>query len=64
LVLRFSGPSTQTTGLALRTSREYLAERLAPLFRRREIGSPDAARIAEWIEKAGGLGVDLLLGDS
>jgi DNA repair exonuclease SbcCD nuclease subunit len=42
--------------------RDYLAESLEPLFRRRDIPSPDAEQIAEWIEQAGGLGVDLLLG--
>jgi exonuclease SbcD len=41
--------------------RDYLAESLNPLFRRRGIRSPDTDRISEWIEKAGGLGVDLLL---
>lgn len=44
--------------------RDHLAESLAPLFRRRDIPTPDPARIAEWIERAGDLGVDLLLGDS
>jgi DNA repair exonuclease SbcCD nuclease subunit len=41
--------------------REHLADSLTPLFRRRELTPPDPARLLEWIEKAGGLGVDLLL---
>jgi exonuclease SbcD len=43
---------------------DYLRESLMPLFRRRDISTPDAARVAEWIEKAGSLGVDLLMRDS
>jgi hypothetical protein len=41
--------------------RMRLAESLAPLFRRREMVPPDDARLREWIERAGNLGVDLLL---
>ena len=41
--------------------REYLAESLKPLFRKQGLGAPDPDRVGEWIEKAGGLGVDLLL---
>ena len=41
--------------------RDYLAESLNPLFRKRGLRAPETARLAEWIEKAGGLGVDLLL---
>ena len=41
--------------------RAELAESLTPLFRKRELFTADAARIGEWIEKAGTLGVDLLL---
>jgi DNA repair exonuclease SbcCD nuclease subunit len=44
--------------------RQYLAESLEPLFRRRDIPAPDPARLEEWIDRAGNLGVDLLLGDS
>jgi DNA repair exonuclease SbcCD nuclease subunit len=44
--------------------RDYLAESLAPLFRRREMPAPGPERLAEWIEKAGGLGVDLLVRDA
>ena len=44
--------------------RDYLAQSLAPLFRRRDISTPDPTRVAEWIEKAGNLGVDLLMRDS
>lgn len=38
-----------------------LAEALAPLFRRKELPPPDDARLREWIERAGTLGVDLLM---
>jgi hypothetical protein len=41
--------------------RQRLAESLMPLFKRREIAPPDDARLKEWIERAGTLGVDLLL---
>ncbi len=41
--------------------RDELAESLSPLFRKRELFTPDSARVVEWIEKAGALGVDLLL---
>ncbi len=41
--------------------RDHLAESLGPLFRKRGLRPPDPERVAEWIEKAGGLGVDLLL---
>jgi exonuclease SbcD len=41
--------------------RQRLAESLVPLFKRREIAPPDDARLKEWIERAGTLGVDLLL---
>ena len=41
--------------------REELAVSLHPLFRKRGLSAPDDVRIAEWIEKAGGLGVDMLL---
>jgi DNA repair exonuclease SbcCD nuclease subunit len=41
--------------------RQKLAESLAPLFRRKELAPPDDARLREWIERAGSLGVDLLL---
>lgn len=43
--------------------RDYLAESLRPLFRRREIPAPGSERLAEWIEKAGGLGIELLTRD-
>jgi DNA repair exonuclease SbcCD nuclease subunit len=43
--------------------RDYLADQLAPLFRRREIAAPDPGRLFEWIEQAGNLGADLLLRD-
>ncbi len=42
-------------------TREKLAESLAPLFKRKELSPPDDARLREWIELAGTLGVDLLL---
>jgi DNA repair exonuclease SbcCD nuclease subunit len=41
--------------------RQRLAESLAPLFKRKELSPPDDARLKEWIERAGILGVDLLL---
>lgn len=41
--------------------RQKLAENLLPLFRRRELTPPDDARLREWIERAGTMGVDLLL---
>jgi hypothetical protein len=41
--------------------RQKLAEQLAPLFRRRELRAPDDARLRDWIERAGTLGIDLLL---
>jgi exonuclease SbcD len=41
--------------------RQRLAESLTPLFRRKELSLPDDARLKEWIERAGILGVDLLL---
>ena len=41
--------------------RRRLAESLAPLFRRKELAPPDDARLKEWIERAGTMGVDLLL---
>ena len=41
--------------------RAELAASLSPLFRKRELFTPDSARVDEWIEKAGALGVDLLL---
>jgi DNA repair exonuclease SbcCD nuclease subunit len=41
--------------------RQKLAEQLTPLFRRRELKTPDDARIREWIERAGTLGIDLLM---
>ena len=41
--------------------RDTLGESLGPLFRKRGLQAPDPERLAEWIEKAGGLGVDLLL---
>ena len=41
--------------------RQRLAESLVPLFRRKELSPPDDARLREWIERAGTLGVDLLL---
>ena len=41
--------------------RDELAESLSPLFRKRELFTPDSPRVVEWIEKAGALGVDLLL---
>jgi hypothetical protein len=41
--------------------REKLADSLTPLFRRKEIGPYDDARLREWIERAAALGVDLLL---
>jgi DNA repair protein SbcD/Mre11 len=41
--------------------RRKLAESLLPLFRRKELAPPDDARLKEWIERAGTLGVDLLL---
>lgn len=44
--------------------RDYLAESLEPLFRRCDIATPDPTRVAEWIEMAGNLGVDLLTRDS
>ncbi len=41
--------------------RQRLAESLIPLFKRKELSMPDDARLKEWIERAGTLGVDLLL---
>ena len=41
--------------------RDQLGHSLGPLFRKRGLQSPDPERVAEWIEKAGGLCVDLLL---
>ena len=41
--------------------RDELAESVSPLFRKRELFTPGSARVVEWIEKAGALGVDLLL---
>jgi DNA repair exonuclease SbcCD nuclease subunit len=41
--------------------RDHLAESLGPLFRNRGLQTPDPKRVDEWIQKAGGLGVDLLL---
>ena len=41
--------------------RSYLEQSLSPLFRRRDLPAPDASRIDEWIERAGNLGLDLLL---
>jgi hypothetical protein len=41
--------------------RGRLAESLMPLFRRKELGPVDDARLREWIDRAGTLGVDLLL---
>lgn len=51
------------TGRALEDPelRQKLAEQLTPLFRRRELKLPDDARLKEWIERAGTLGIDLLL---
>ena len=43
------------------TYRDHLSESLKPLFRKRGLSTPSPDRIAEWIEKAGRLGVDLLL---
>ena len=42
-------------------ARRRLAENLEVLFRRKEIPPLDDARLREWIERAGTLGVDLLL---
>jgi DNA repair protein SbcD/Mre11 len=42
-------------------TRQRLAESLTPLFRRKELSPPDDARLREWIERAGTLGVDMLL---
>jgi exonuclease SbcD len=41
--------------------RYRLAEVLVPLFRRKDLSPPDDIRLREWIERAGTLGVDLLL---
>jgi DNA repair exonuclease SbcCD nuclease subunit len=41
--------------------RDRLAESLMPLFRRKELGPVDDARLREWIDRAGMLGADLLL---
>ena len=41
--------------------RQKLMDSLQPLFRRKEISPPDEARFREWVERAGTLGVDLLL---
>ena len=41
--------------------RDHLARGLQPLFRKKDLSNPDEDRVAEWIEKAGSLGVDLLL---
>ena len=43
------------------TLRQKLNDSLMPLFRRKEIAPPDDARFREWLERAGTLGVDLLL---
>jgi DNA repair exonuclease SbcCD nuclease subunit len=40
--------------------RQRLADTLAPLFRKKEIPSPDDTRMRDWIERAKSLGVDLL----
>jgi hypothetical protein len=40
---------------------QKLAEHLTPLFKRRELRAPDDARLRDWIERAGTLGIDLLL---
>jgi DNA repair exonuclease SbcCD nuclease subunit len=41
--------------------RQKLAESLMPLFRRKEIGPLDDTKLREWIQRAGTMGVDLLL---
>jgi hypothetical protein len=41
--------------------RQRIADTLVPLFRRRELVPPDDTRLREWIERAGAMGVDLLL---
>jgi DNA repair exonuclease SbcCD nuclease subunit len=41
--------------------RQKLAESLMPLFRRKEIGPLDESKLREWIQRAGTMGVDLLL---
>jgi DNA repair exonuclease SbcCD nuclease subunit len=41
--------------------RQKLMDSLQPLFRRKEISPPDDTRFREWIERAGSLGIDLLL---
>jgi hypothetical protein len=41
--------------------RQKLMDSLTPLFRRKEISPPDDSRFREWVERAGTLGVDLLL---
>jgi DNA repair exonuclease SbcCD nuclease subunit len=41
--------------------RKKLMDSLEPLFRRRDMLLPDDAKLREWIERATGLGVDLLM---
>jgi hypothetical protein len=41
--------------------RQKLADSLEPLFRRRDMLSPDDVKIRDWIERATSLGVDLLM---
>jgi len=41
--------------------RRSLAESLTPLFRRRNLAAPEPERLEQWIERAGKLGLDLLL---
>jgi DNA repair exonuclease SbcCD nuclease subunit len=41
--------------------RRSLEESLTSLFRRRDLPAPDPARVAQWIERAGRMGLDLLL---
>ncbi len=41
--------------------RQKLMDSLTPLFRRKEIAPPDDTRFREWVERAGSLGIDLLL---
>jgi len=41
--------------------RARLGETVLPLFRRKEIGPLDDAKLREWIQRAGAMGVDMLL---
>lgn len=41
--------------------RQRLSEQLMPLFKRKELTAPDGARLRDWIQRAGTLGIDLLL---